>query len=52
MEYKDQFKGYDGDNPHQEVDFGEYAGLEKIWSASDEEYEAILNERFPEGKKA
>lgn len=50
MRYEDLFKGYEGENPHKEVDFGEDIGLESIWSVSDEEYEAIRKERFPETK--
>lgn len=48
MEYKDLFKGYEGKAKPQSYDFGEDKGLEQIWSISDEEYDAIWKQRFPE----
>lgn len=37
--YKELFKGYIGENPHKEVDWGEDVGKERIWSMTDEELE-------------
>lgn len=51
MENNELFKGNQAEPSSREFDFGEDVGLEKIWSVSDEEYLAILKERFPKGKK-